>query len=197
MPRPPLRALTSALLLVLSLVAVPSGAASASAPEPAATVHGLKGEYFKMSAPGARDFAQLGGVLLDPNIDLPGLAGTFESLTGQSEHTTARWTGKLTAPTTSDYTFHLIGDNGFRLFLDGQPVIDHWVGDWDVEQHSQPVHLAAGEAHDFKLELFQDVGGANAFLRWSTPDLAKQIVPESAFTPPDGFQVFPVDLSVA
>jgi len=198
MPRPPLRSLALAMLLVLSVVAVPSGVASAAAaPEVAAAVHGLKGEYYRMSAPGARDFAQLGGVLLDPNIDLPGLAGTFESLTGQSEHTTARWTGKLTAPATGDYTFHLIGDNGFRFFLDGAAVIDHWVGDWDVEQHSSVVHLEAGVAHDFKMELFQDVGGANAFLRWSTPTLAKEIVPESAFTPPDGFQVFPVDLAVA
>ena len=46
-----------------------------------------------MSAPGARDFAKLGGTVLDPNIDLPGLTGTFESLTGRTEHTTARWTG--------------------------------------------------------------------------------------------------------
>ncbi|MDR7276819.1 LamG-like jellyroll fold domain-containing protein [Catenuloplanes atrovinosus] len=161
-----------------------------------ATVHGLKGEYYRMSAPGARDFAELGGVSLDPNIDLPGLAGTFGSLTGRTEHTTARWTGKLTAPATGDYTFHMIGDNGFRFLLDGQPVIDHWVGDWDVEQTSAPVHLVAGQAHDVRIEMFQDIGGANLFLRWSAAGLAKQIVPESAFTPPDGFQVYPVTFGV-
>src|SRR3954464_15838698 len=160
MPRPPLRSLMMALLLVFSVV-TPTGVAAASAPEPAATAHGLKGEYYRMSAPGARDFAELGGVLLDPNIDLPGLAGTFESLTGRAEHTTARWTGKLTAPTTGDYTFSMIGDNGFRFYLDEQAVIDHWVGDWDVEQNSAPVHLVAGEAHTVRIEMFQDVGGAN------------------------------------
>ncbi|WP_308121315.1 LamG-like jellyroll fold domain-containing protein [Paractinoplanes bogorensis] len=162
----------------------------------AVTVHGLKGEYFRMSAPGARDFAELGGVSLDPNIDLPGLVGTFESLTGRTEHTTARWTGKLTAPATGDYTFSMIGDNGFRFYLDDQPVIDHWVGDWDVEQNSQPVHLVAGEAHTVRIEMFQDVGGANLYLRWAAAGLAKQIVPESAFTPPDGFQVYPVAFDV-
>ncbi|GAB7046313.1 LamG-like jellyroll fold domain-containing protein [Catenuloplanes indicus] len=193
MPRPPLGPFLLAALLVLSIFVVPSGPASAAA----ATVHGLKGEYFRMSAPGARDFAEPGGVLLDPNIDLPGLAGTFQSLTGRTEHTTARWTGKLTAPATGDYTFHLIGDNGFRFFLDGQPVIDHWVGDWDVEQTSAPVRLTAGEAHDVRIEMFQDIGGANLYLRWSGAGLSKQIVPESAFTPPDGFQVFPVTFAVA
>src|SRR5688500_16059165 len=96
MPRSSLRPLLLALLLVVSVFVVPTHA------QAAVTVHGLKGEYFRMSAPGARDFAELGGVSLDPNIDLPGLVGTFESLTGRTEHTTARWTGKLTAPATGD-----------------------------------------------------------------------------------------------
>lgn len=165
----------------------------ASTPE---IVHGLKGEYFRMSAPGARDFAQLGAVALDPNVDFPGLAGMFEALTGRTEHTTARWTGRITAPQTGDYTFFAIGDNGFRLFIDGQPVIDHWVGDWDVEQQSAPVRLVAGEAHDFRLEMFQDVGGANMFLRWSSATLSKQIVPTTAFTPPVGFEIFPVSPTI-
>ncbi|ATB37916.1 hydrolase [Cystobacter fuscus] len=159
-------------------------------------VHGLKGEYFRASAPNAHDFAELGAVALDPNINLPGLDATFQTLTGRTEHTTARWTGQLTAPETGDYTFSAIGDNGFRLFLDGKPVIDHWVGDWDVEQNSAPVHLVAGEAHDFRLEMFQDVGGANMFLRWSSATISKQIVPTTAFTPPADFEVYPVLLSV-
>src|SRR3982750_2419556 len=123
MPRTPLRPLLLAVLLVLSVLTVPAGAAQARAPEAAAAVHGLKGEYFRMSAPGARDFAQLGGVVLDPNVDLPGLAGTFASLTGRTEHTTARWTGSITAPATGDYTFAMTGDNGFRFLIDEQPVI--------------------------------------------------------------------------
>jgi hypothetical protein len=197
MHRPSPRSLVLVLLMVLSVFVLPSGIATARSAEPGAVVHGLKGEYFRMSAPGARDFAQLGGVVLDPNIDFPGLTGTFESLTGRTEHTTARWTGKLTAPETGDYTFSLIGDNGFRFYVDDALTIDHWVGDWDVEQNSRPVHLVAGEAHDVKLELFQDTGGANAFLRWASATTPKQIVPESAFTPPDGFQVYPVGLAVA
>ncbi|ROP35887.1 LamG-like jellyroll fold domain-containing protein [Saccharothrix texasensis] len=183
----------SALLLALLLTPVLAGPATAAAPP----AHGLKGEYFRMSAPGARDFAESGGATLDPNVDFADLTGVFQQLTGRTEHTTARWTGRLTAPATGDYTFHAVGDNGFRLFLDGAPVIDHWVGDWDVEQHSAPVHLVAGEAHDFRMELFQDVGGANLRLRWSTPTLAKQPVPETAFLPPADFPVYPVGLTVA
>ncbi|MFJ3529978.1 LamG-like jellyroll fold domain-containing protein [Streptomyces sp. NPDC090132] len=212
MPRP--RALfrtaacAAALLIPVGATLVPAaaatpaaaaGAASATtfkAGDPATEVHGLKGEYFSMSAPGARDFAELGGVALDPQINFPGLTGTFESTTGQTENTTARWTGGITAPEDGDYTFAASGDNGFRLYIDGKVVIDHWEPDWDNEQTSEPVALKAGETHEFKLEMFQDTGGANMFLRWSSAKLAKQVVPESAFTPPADFEVYPVGLSV-
>ncbi|MFJ7073601.1 LamG-like jellyroll fold domain-containing protein [Streptomyces sp. NPDC098781] len=199
-----------ALLATAALVVPPSGlAATASAAEPTGSasalateaadveVHGLKGEYFGMSAPGARDFAELGGTLLDPQINFSGLTSTFQELNGRTEHTTARWTGQIEAPATGDYTFYAIGDNGFRLYIDGEPVIDHWEPDWDKEQTSAAIRLDAGEKHDFRLEMFQDFGGANMFLRWAGPGLSKQLVPMSAFTPPEGFEVYPVELSVA
>ncbi|MFD4263931.1 LamG-like jellyroll fold domain-containing protein [Streptomyces sp. NPDC058534] len=206
------RARVWALLTAAALVLPTSGlTASATAAEaatgtsavqtekdgPAAVeVQGLKGEYFSMSAPGARDFAELGGTVLDPQVNFSGLTSTFQELTGRTEHTTARWTGQIAAPATGDYTFHAIGDNGFRLFIDGEPVIDHWQPDWDNEQTSAAVRLNAGEKHDFRLEMFQDTGGANMFLRWSTPTTAKQLVPMSAFTPPEDFEVYPLELNV-
>lgn len=205
-PRARVWALLTAAALVLPTSALPSvaSAAETAASTPAASaeraaveVNGLKGEYFSMSAPGARDFAELGGALLDPQISFSGLTSTFEELTGRTEHTTARWTGRIEAPATGDYTFYASGDNGFRLFIDGEPVIDHWEPDWDNEQTSAPVRLTAGERHDFRLEMFQDTGGANMFLRWSSPAMARQVVPQSAFTPPDDFEVYPVQPSVA
>ncbi|MBQ1098306.1 glycoside hydrolase family 2 [Streptomyces sp. b94] len=187
---------TTGLMSTASATESSAGASALASEQAAVAVHGLKGEYFSMSAPGARDFAELGGTLLDPQVNFSGLTSTFEELTGRTEHTTARWTGQIEAPATGDYTFYASGDNGFRLFIDGEPVIDHWEPDWDNEQTSVPVRLAAGEKHDFRLEMFQDTGGANMFLRWSTPGLPKQVVPMSAFTPPAGFEVYPVEPSV-
>ncbi|XMA35831.1 PA14 domain-containing protein [Streptomyces albogriseolus] len=191
-------ALSTGALAPAATAAAPAadGASAARAADSDVTVHGLKGEYFRMSAPGARDFAELGCTQLEPQINLAGLTGTFEELTGRTEHTTARWTGQIEVPKTDDYTFHAIGDNGFRLFIDGEPVIDHWEPDWDREQTSDPVTLTAGKTYDFRMEMFQDVGGANMFLRWSTPTLPKQLVPMTAFTPPADFEVYPVELTV-
>lgn len=171
------------------------GAAAASADGVAE--HGLKGEYFRMSAPGARDFAELGGVALEPRIELPGLASVFTTLTGRDTHTTARWTGRIEARETGDHTFSAAGDDGFRLFIDGEPVIDHWTTDGGGEQHSAPVALKAGEKHDIRLEMFQDTGASQMALSWAGPSGKKEIVPESALTPPPGHGVHPVDLTVS
>jgi hypothetical protein len=166
-------------------------------PGAATTTHGLEGQYYTPSNDTAHDWATLGASTLEPSINFPDLTGPFNDYTGGTEHRTARWTGELQVPATGDYTFYAIGDNGFRLWIDGQPVIDHWVGDWDKEQTSTAVHLTAGERHIVKMELFQDVGGANLFLRWSSASIPKTIVPESAFYTPPGFQVFPVTLTMA
>ncbi|WP_203350685.1 LamG-like jellyroll fold domain-containing protein [Streptomyces sp. S-9] len=192
-------ALSTGALAPAATAAAPAtadGAPAARAADADVTVHGLKGEYFRMSAPGARDFAELGGTQLEPQINFAGLTNTFQELTGRTEHTTARWTGQIEVPKTDDYTFYAIGDNGFRLLIDGEPVIDHWEPDWDREQTSTPVRLTAGRTYDFRMEMFQDVGGANMYLRWSTPTLAKQLVPMTAFTPPADFEVYPVELTV-
>ncbi|MGZ3146288.1 PA14 domain-containing protein [Lentzea chajnantorensis] len=189
-----MRKAAPALLALLLTLGVMPGTPPAGAAEP---VHGLKGEYFSMSAPGARDFANLAGTVLDAEVNHSDLTSTFGFLAGRTEHTTARWTGQIAVPQTGDYTFHAIGDNGFRLFVDGQPVIDHWVGDWDREQTSAPVALTAGRQYDFRLEMFQDVGGANMYLRWSSATTPKQIVPESAFTPPADFRVVPRSAQVS
>ncbi len=191
-------ALSTGALAPVATAAAPAAAdgAPARSADADVQVHGLKGEYFRMSAPGARDFAELGGAQLEPQINFAGLTSTFEELTGRTEHTTARWTGQIEVPETDDYTFHTIGDNGFRLYIDGEPVIDHWEPDWDREQTSAPVKLTAGKTYDFRLEMFQDLGGSNMYLRWSTPTLPKQLVPMTAFTPPDDFEVYPVELTV-
>lgn len=188
--------LLSSVVLLAALVfgAVGSGSVSA-APEPGAKpetkLRGLKAEYFRMSEPGARDFAEPGETTLDPRIDFPDLVRAFQAKTGRTDHTTARWTGEIEAPETGEYTFYAVGDNGFRLYIDGEPVIDHWVGDWDVEQTSAPVRVRAGQRYDFRMEMFQDTGGASMFLRWSGPGIEKQIVPQAAFSPPDGFRPRP------
>lgn len=85
-----------------------------------------------------------------------------------AEQFSARWTGKLVAPESGDFTLAVAGDDGYRLFLDENCVIDNW-RDHGVETRSAEVKLTAGHAYDLHLEFFQNGGDAVLRLLWSLP----------------------------
>ncbi|MEV6170792.1 PA14 domain-containing protein [Streptomyces sp. NPDC051954] len=185
------RRLRSRLVLLLAaalglacLTTTPNATAASGDP---VEIHGLKGEYYTHSAPGAFDFHELKATGFDQNLDFDNLEPRLRFATGQDNDVSVRWTGKIVPEKTGPTTFSIIGDNGFRLWIDGQPVIDHWVDDWDREQTAQPVELTAGRAYDFKVEYFEHFGGSNLHLRWTPPGGSKAAVPQSAFRLPDGY----------
>ncbi|MGY5117353.1 PA14 domain-containing protein [Streptomyces sp. 900105755] len=180
-------ALLLAAALGLAGLTAPPAATAASAADDPVEVHGLRGDYYTQSAPGAFDFHELKATGFDPNLDFDTLEPRLDFATGQSDDISVRWTGKIVPEKTGPTTFSIIGDNGFRLWVDGRLVIDHWVDDWDVEQTGQPVELTAGTAYDIKVEYFEHYGGSNLHLRWTPPGGTKTAVPQSAFRLPDGF----------
>ncbi|PJN54408.1 hypothetical protein PAEVO_11290 [Paenibacillus sp. GM2FR] len=146
---------------------------------------GLLGEYY--TGRSNFEFGDYKGTVIDSRIEFANLDPVLKSLTGQSDKANVRWTGQIMPPQTDDYTFHMIGDNGFRLWIDDQLIVDHWVNDWDKEQTSNPVTLQGGVKYSFKVEYFEDFGGSNLYLRWSTPSLAKEIVPDHVFYLPEDY----------
>ncbi|MFC8668620.1 PA14 domain-containing protein [Streptomyces sp. NPDC057199] len=184
-----IRPFTHSLALLVAAVLGAAGLAAA----PAATaaedpeIHGLKGEYYTQSAPGAFDFHELKATGFDPQLDFDNLEPRLRSATGRSDDVSVRWTGRIVPEKTGPTTFSIIGDNGFRLWVDGKPVIDHWVDDWDREQTGAPVELTAGKAYDIKIEYFEHYGGSNLHVRWTPPGGSKTAVPQSAFLLPEGY----------
>lgn len=124
--------LLAAVLGIAGPAAVPT--ATAAADDAPVEIHGLKGEYYTQSAPGAFDFAELKATGFDPNLDFDNLEPRLDFTTGQSDDVSVRWTGRIVPERTGPHTFSIIGDNGFRLWIDGRLAIDHWVDDWDREQ---------------------------------------------------------------
>ncbi|WP_446686131.1 sugar-binding domain-containing protein [Paenibacillus aurantiacus] len=150
-------------------------------------VHGLRAEYYTSKGPSQFEFDELKTTAIDPQINFRSFEPLFDALVGRNDRVNARWTGKITPAYSEDYTFSMIGDNGFRLWIDNKLVIDHWVDDWDKEQTGAPIALKAGVAYDFKVEYFENFGGSNLYLRWASASVPKQIVPSEAFSLPDGF----------
>jgi len=78
----------------------------------------------------------------------------------------ARWTRTVNF-TSGGYRFTVTGDDGIRLYVDGQLWIDKWF-DQAPTTYTADVFLSAGN-HDIKLEFYENGGGgtAVAFLSWA------------------------------
>ncbi|HLF84081.1 MAG TPA: glycoside hydrolase family 3 C-terminal domain-containing protein [Blastocatellia bacterium] len=80
-----------------------------------------------------------------------------------------RWTGRLTATVSGRHSFAVTGDDGYRLWINGSRVIDHW-STHGTETRRASIVLEAGRACDIKLEYFQASGDANVRFEWGVPD---------------------------
>ena len=90
----------------------------------------------------------------------------------------ARWTGQVQAQYSETYTLYTNSDDGVRLWVNGQLLIDNWTVHAPIE-NSGTIALQAGQKYDIKMEYHENAGGAVAQLSWSSPSQAKQIIPTS------------------
>jgi beta-glucosidase len=81
----------------------------------------------------------------------------------------ARWTGTLTPPTTGTYTFATTSDDGSRLIIDGQTVVNNWFNQ-PATTRSGTIALTAGQPVSIELDYFQDGGGSQVALNWQVPN---------------------------
>ncbi|MCC2655714.1 MAG: hypothetical protein K0Q76_822 [Panacagrimonas sp.] len=87
-----------------------------------------------------------------------------------SNNFSARWTGRVVAPTTGSYYFQTIANDGVRLYVKGQLVVNNWTAHASNETvTSAAVNLVAGETAPVVLEYYDVSGGAIVRLRWRTP----------------------------
>lgn len=100
-----------------------------------------------------------------------------------------RWTGQLEAVFSEAYTFHTFSDDGVRLWVNGQLVIDNWTLHGETQNSSNPVALSAGQPVDIKMEFFENGGDAVAKLFWSSASQPLQPIPASQVQPQRGLLV--------
>ncbi|HUW81944.1 MAG TPA: Calx-beta domain-containing protein, partial [Phycisphaerae bacterium] len=93
-----------------------------------------------------------------------------------------RWVGQVQPLYSETYTFYTNTDDGVRLWVDNQLVIDHWV-DQGPTEWSGTIALLAGVKYDIEMEYYENGGGAVAELRWSSTGQAKEIIPQPQLYP--------------
>jgi len=75
-----------------------------------------------------------------------------------------RWTGWLTLPQATTATWFLATDDGSRLFINNELVIDHW-GVHGKEEKTAITPLSAGE-HAVRIDYYENLGWAAAHVEW-------------------------------
>lgn len=94
------------------------------------------------------------------------------------DHFTARWTGQIQAQFTEPYTFYATATDGIRVWINGQLLINAWV-DQAATEYSGKYNLTAGQFYNIRVEYYENTGPALARLEWSSPTIARQVVPPS------------------
>ena len=79
------------------------------------------------------------------------------------EHFSVRWQGTFTFDA-ADYQFTATADDGIRLYIDGQVVLDGWRDQWPTT-YTVVKTLAAGP-HLVRVDYYQGIIGATAIVNW-------------------------------
>ena len=144
----------------------------------AKTGGGLRGDYYQ-----GTNFQNLKLTRLDSQVNFNwGDPGSPDPLVG-NDNFSVRWAGEIEVPLTETYTFYTNSDDGARLWVDGQELIDDWT-DQGAGENYDTIDLVAGNVYNLVMEYNDSSGPAIAELRWSNPSMPKQLIPQAALSPP-------------
>lgn len=156
-------------------------AAASPSSQGVANGQGLTAEYFAVDASGAHlqgsptTTEMAATINFDFNARPP---GSVPSATNFS----ARFTGKIRPRYSGTYVFSTFSDDGVRVKIGGQTVIDNFTyhaPTWD----SNSIALQAGQDYDVEVDYFQGIGDAYLQLWWASPSQPREIVPQSQLYP--------------
>jgi glucose/arabinose dehydrogenase len=133
---------------------------------------GLKAEYFDN-----RDFTNLKLTRIDPTVNFNWGKGSPDASIA-SDTFSVRWTGQVEAKYSETYSFFTTTDDGVRLSVNGQQIINRFV-DQSATEASGAIALEAGKKYDITLEYYENTGQALSRLSWSSLTQAKEIIPQA------------------
>ncbi len=142
------------------------------------TAHGLVGRYYNDPSSNTQWFDTLVATRIDPQINFDW--GSYAPIDGvvANDNFSVRWSGFLWAPVSGTYTFHTWTDDGSRLLINGQDIIDYW--GTCCSDHSGTIDLEAGKVYSIVLEYHEIGGGSGAhYINWEAPGLSLQNIPSS------------------
>jgi YD repeat-containing protein len=135
---------------------------------------GLTAEYYDNL-----DFSSYKLTRTDATVNFDWANGAPDPSVGADEFS-VRWTGMVVPRYSETYTFYTTSDDGVRLWVDGNLVVDKWIDQGATEWSGQlPFPLTAGRAYSIKMEFYERFGGAMAKLQWSSASQLKEVIPQT------------------
>jgi beta-glucosidase len=88
---------------------------------------------------------------------------------GQLKSGAVRWTGFIKAPEEGMYTLRYDANGGYRIWVDGEQIVDAWSVDWRPSIATGTVNLQGGKTYPVRVEAFQRQVQGDERLLWSIP----------------------------
>jgi hypothetical protein len=102
--------------------------------------------------------------------------------------------GELDVRETGTHRFELVSDDGSRLWLDDELVIDNWGFHGSITKSAE-VELSSGR-HRIRIDFFQGEGGSELIVLWKPPSLDhSEPLPPSALRLPDDLDAALAEIS--
>ena len=142
----------------------------------AANAPGLSAQYFNDSGSGTH-FGALVLTRVDPTINFTWSGAPATGV--KADNFSVRWSGRVEAPVSGTFKFSTVSDDGIRVWVNGQLVINNWTDHAPTTNTSAAVTLTAGVRYTIIVEFYEHTSGAQARLQWSYPGQAMQVIPQS------------------
>jgi RHS repeat-associated protein len=165
-------------------------------PLPTARTNGLTGRYFEYDGDQPPDVSKLASPFLvrtDETVQFD-YGAQAPSPGAPADRFAISWDGFFTAPATGAYRFGVASDDGARLWVNRDLVVDAWVPRGITENLGREITLEAGQTIPIRLDYFEQ-GGPGA-VRLIMDGVAGRGVIESKHLTPGG-RILPPGMSLS
>jgi YVTN family beta-propeller protein len=139
---------------------------------PAVSPHGLTGDYYV-----GKNFDQFSFSRIDATLDFAWGAGSPDPRIPVNGFS-VRWIGWIIPRYTETYTLIPVTDDGVRLWINGQLVVNEW-NDHIETSNNGVVTLQAGVPTSIVMEYYEDTDISSAHLLWQSNSQTREVIPQS------------------
>jgi len=139
---------------------------------PVVTTHGLTGDYYI-----GKNFEQFSFTRKESTLNHTWGTGSSDPRI-PADGFSVRWHGYIIPRYTQIYTIIPVTDDGVRLWVNGQLVVNDWNDHGDTWNNGI-IALQAGIPVPVVMEYYENTGGATARLLWECPGQSREVIPQS------------------